>query len=118
MMRLHSLQRVTEHAPTLHVELALLCDDGALDNGSWPEMVVHGAPRRLGVCAIIACAVLSAHEARRGPGELHVDHAVVVDGSLDCVERAVFRELNGNSVRVEGVLLLVEPVVAEGIASP
>jgi hypothetical protein len=117
-MRLHSLYSVTEHASAIYVDLALLCDDAALDIGSGPEVVVHGTPRRLGVCAIIACAILSTHEARRSPGELDVDHVSLIHCRLDGVERAVFGELNGHAIGEEGVLLLVEAVVAERVGSP
>lgn len=80
--------------------------------------MVHRAPRSFRICAIVACAILSTHESRRGPCKLYVDHAVLVYRRFDRVEGAIFRELNGDTVSEEGVLFLVEAVVAEGIASP
>lgn len=118
MMWLHSLQRMAEHAPPVDIDLAILCDDTALHLGSGPEVVVHRTPRSLRVCAIVACAVLSSHEAGCGPRELDIDHAVLVYRRFDCVVRAIFRELDGDAVSIERVLFLVEAIVAEGVRSP
>lgn len=118
MMGLHSLQSMAQHAAALDINLSLFGDDGALDAAARPEMMVHRAPRCLGVCAVVACSVLSTHEARRSPGELHIDEASFVNSSLECVGVAIFGELNGDAIREEGVLLLVEAVILEGVACP
>jgi hypothetical protein len=118
VMWLHSLERVTQHAAALDVDLSLLGDDGSLDAASRPEVVVHGAPRCLGVGAVVGCTVLSTHEAGSSPGELDIDHTVVVHRRLDGVCAAIFRELDGDAVGVEGMLLLVESVVGDGITGP
>jgi hypothetical protein len=118
MVWLHSLQGMAEHAATFHVDLAVFCYDGALDVGPGPEVVVHGAPWGLGVGAVVAGAVFPAHEARRRSDKLDVDKAVVVHCGLDRVRGAIFGELNGDAVGEEGVLLLVEAVVAQRIAGP
>jgi len=118
MMWLHSLQRVAEHAPAVDIDLAILCDDTAFHLGSGPEVVVHRTPRSLRVRAIVACAILSSHEARRCPRELDINHAVLVYRRFDCVVGAIFGELDGDAVGIEGVLFLVEAVVAEGVRSP
>lgn len=85
VMRLHALQSVTEHSSAVKFNLAFPSDDRAIDGTPWPEMVVHAAPRLLGVCAVVAGTVLSAHEARGTPGELDVNQTAVVNCSLDCV---------------------------------
>lgn len=108
---LHSLESVAQHAAALDVNLTLLGDDGSLDAAARPEVVVHGAPRRLGVGAVVGCAVFSTHEAGSSPGELDVDHAVVVHRRLDGVCAAIFRELDRDAIGVEGMLVLVESVV-------
>src|SRR4051812_34146435 len=118
VVRLHSLQGVTQHASALDVDLSLLGDDGTLDAASRPEVMVHGTPWRLWVCAVVGCAVLATHEARRGSRELYVDHAVLVDGCLDLIRVAVCRKLNGDAIGVEGVLVLIESIVVDGVARP
>ena len=91
---LHSLDSMAQHAATLDVDLSLLGDDGTLNAASRPEVVVHEAPRRLRIGAVVGCAVLSAHEAGSSPGELDVDHAVVVHSRLDGVRVAIFGEFD------------------------
>jgi hypothetical protein len=118
VVRLHSLQGMAQHAAALHVDLSLLGDDRALDAASRPEVVVHRPPWRLRVCAVVRCAVLSTHKARRSPGELAVDHAFLVHSRLDGVRVAVLRELDGHTVGIEGVLPLIESVVLDGVARP
>lgn len=108
---LHSLESVAQHASALDINFSLLGDDGTLDAASWPEVVVHGAPGRLGVGAVVGCAILSTHEAGSSPGELDVDHAVVVHSCLDGVRVAVFRKLDRDAIGVEGMLFLVEAVI-------
>lgn len=118
MMRLHSLKGVAEHAPALHADLAFLGDDGAFHIGSGPKVVVHGAPRCLWISTIVGSTILSTHKTRRSSSELDIDQAVVVDCCLDGVECAILRELDGNAVSEEGLLLLVEAVVTEGVGCP
>lgn len=117
-MRLHALYGMTEHAPTLDVDFALFCNDAALHVGSGPEVVVHGTPRGLHVCAVVGCAIRSALEAGCGPGEFDIHHAVFIHCRLDCVKRTIFGKLDGDAVGIERVLLLVEAVVAQGIGGP
>lgn len=118
MVWLHALQRMAQHSSALHVDFALLCDEGALDTASRPKVVVHGAPRRLGVRAVVGGTIFAAHVARSRPGEGDVDQTVFVDGGLDGVGIAICSELNGDAVGEEGMLLLVEAVVGDGIAVP
>jgi len=118
VVRLHSLQGVAEHASALDVDLSLLGDYRTLDAASRPEVVVHGTPWRLWVCAVVGRAVLSPHKAGGGPRELDVDHAVLVDGCLDLVRVAVGGKLDGDAVGIEGVLVLVETIVLDGVARP
>lgn len=118
VMRLHALQGKAEEAPALAVNGSLLGDDGALNRTSRPEGVAHGAPGVLGVGAVVACAILSSHEARRRPRDLEVDQAALVAGSLDGVVCAIFGELQGNAVGEERILLLVEAEVRQGVGGP
>lgn len=115
---LHSLQSMTEHAPAINLDLAILGDDRALDAAPGPEVVVHATPWLLGVCTIIARPGLSSLETRSGPGELHVNQTAVVDRSLDCVCGAILVQLDGNTISMEGEVSLIESVVGQGVARP
>lgn len=118
MVWLHSLQGHAEHASALEINLSIHCDDSALHIRPRPEGVAHRTPRRLRIRAKVACPVRSAHESRCRPYELHIHHAILVDGGFDGVGRAIFGQLHRDAVRVEGVLLLVEAVVLERVAGP
>ena len=118
MVRLHALQSMAQHTASVNLDLALLCDDGALDAAARPEVVVHVAPGLLGVGSIVAGAVLATLEAGGGAGELCVDETGVVDGSLDGVRLAILGKLDGDAVGVERVALVVEAVVVDGVTGP
>lgn len=115
---LHSLQSMTEHAPAINLDLALLGDNRALDVAPGPEVVVHATPWLFGVCAVVACSIFSALEARSSSGELHIDQTAVVDCSLDGVCRTIFAELDGDAVGVERVVSFVEAVIRQWVARP
>lgn len=118
VMGLHSLKSMAQHTAALDVDWALFGVNGALDAASGPEVVVHRPPWLLGVGTVIGGAILSTHKSRRGPGELYIYHAVLSDGRLDGVLGAILGELNGDAIGEEGVLLLVEAVVVDGVACP
>lgn len=117
-MWLHALQSKAVESPTLAVDLALFCDDGAFNLAPRPESMSHRSPWGIRVCAVVARSVLSSHEARCGPGKLQVDKTVLVGHRLDGVEGAVFGELERHAVCKEGILLFVEAVVLEGVGRP
>lgn len=85
---------------------------------SRPECVSHGSPWGFGVCAVVACPILSSHEARAGFAELYIAHAVLVARGFNGVVGPVFGELQGDAVGEERVLFLVEAVVLQGIGRP
>jgi len=118
MVWFHALQRMAQHSPTLHADFTLFCDEGAVDSASWPKVVMHGAPWGLRVCSVVGGAIFAGHVARGRPGEGNVDQTVVVDGSLDGVYIAISGELNGDAVGKEGMLVLVEAIVGDGVADP
>lgn len=117
-MRLHSLQGVAEHSSAIDLDFAFPGDNRAINGAPRPEVVVHAAPRLLGICAIVAGTVPSTLEAWRSSGELDVDQTAVVDGSLDCVRRAILAQLDGDAIGVEGVVPLIEAVIRQRIARP
>lgn len=94
MVWLHALQRVTEHAAAVDFDFTLLGDNGSFNLGSRPKVMMHRAPRRLGICAVVRCAILATHESWSNPGELDVYQAAVVHRSLDCVKASVFGQFD------------------------
>lgn len=117
-MWLHSLKSKTEEAAAFTVDLSILRDYPAFHVASGPEGMSHGSPRVLGVCPIIACAILSAHKARSRPYELEIDNAVLICDRLDRVGAAVLGQLEGEVICEEGILFLIEAVIRERIRRP
>jgi hypothetical protein len=118
MVGLHSLQSVAEHSLAIDLDLAFPGDDRPLGLAPGPEVVVHAAPRLLGVRAVVARSSLSSLETRCCPGECDIDQTAVVDCCLDCVRGAVLVQLDGHAISVEGEVAFVEAVIRERIARP
>lgn len=88
-MRLHPLQSVNEKPSSLDIYLAVLGDDRAFHITPRPELVYHGAPRRLWVGSEVAGPVLASHETWGSFCVLHIDHGVLIGSRLDGVRRAI-----------------------------
>ena len=118
VVRLHSLQSEAIHGPALEVDLPLLSDYPALGTVSRPKDVTHRAPRSLRIRSVVTRPVLSTHEARRCPCNLHIHQSILIGGRLDGVVRSIFGKLDREAVGVKGVLVLIEAVVLEWTRRP
>lgn len=72
-----------EESSAIEVDRSGLCDDGAFYSTTWPESMVHGSPRLLGIGAEVTGAILSGKEPWSCPLELQVDNAFLRRGRLD-----------------------------------
>jgi hypothetical protein len=118
MVRLHALQRVNKETLPLHVNLASLGDEAALDVAAGPEGVAHGAPGILRISTEVAGSILAYDKARRCPCELEIHHVRFGRSGLDCVARTILRQVERDIVGEEGVLSVIEAPVVERVARP
>lgn len=118
MVRLHALQRMTQHASPLEIVRQLRGGDRAADRAARPEAMAHFAPGTRGIGAVIAGAVHAGLEAGRGAREGEGDEASGVDGGFDGVGVAGGVEREGEVVGVDGGLVFGEGVVGEGVGEP
>lgn len=117
-MRLHALQSVHEHSPTLEINRSLLRDQRTHNLASRPEQVLHAAPRLLRVGAKVAGAVLARRETRCGLGEGDVHDTALVHTALDLVRLSILGDLHGALLGVEVLLIVREGEVVEVVGSP
>ena len=117
-MRLHALQGVHKHSPALEINRTLLREQRTLNLTPGPKQVLHAAPRRLGVGAEVAGAVLARRETRRGLRESDVNNTALVHTTLDLVRLAVLRDLHGAFLGGEVLLVVGEGEVVKVVGSP
>lgn len=119
-VRLHALQTMDENPPSLEILGTLLGQNCPLDPTARPELMVHLAPRRIGIGPERRRAVLAHHHRRRLLHELQIDNRARVDAGLDRVGLAVRGErhahgVGGEVVAVRGELEGLEVVAAEEV---
>lgn len=104
--------------PPLKIHRTLLRQKLPLHATTRPELMIHLAPRILGIGAKIRRPVLATHHRRRVLVELEIDDRLRVDGRFDAVGFAVLGQGHADVVGVEVVAVGGEGEVLEVVAAP
>ena len=118
MVRLHALESVDEHRPTLEIYGTRFRDDGSFSIASWPKSVSHGSPWLVRVSAEVALPIRSNLEPGRLSSHFQVYYREFVGRRLDRVKCPIFAKIDSTAISVETKLFIIKTVVFESVGGP